>query len=61
MSNQKITVECPTCGYKWPVNLADYQAERTLYRGETKAEKITEYRFKGPKDGTYFIVPVKEG
>jgi predicted RNA-binding Zn-ribbon protein involved in translation (DUF1610 family) len=57
MANQ-ITVKCPTCGYKWRVKLADCQAERTIYRGENNQIKEVEYRFKCPKDGSYFIVPV---
>lgn len=52
---QKATVKCPTCKYKWEVNLADYEIERTVYRGKTKEIKEVEYRFKCPKDGTYFI------
>ncbi len=53
-----ITVKCPTCGYQWPVDLDDYQAERTVFRGKNKKTKVEEYRFKCPQDGTYFIVPV---
>ena len=53
-----IPVKCTSCSHQFEVDLDDYQAERTLYRGEKKEIKVEEYRFKCPRDGTYFIVPV---
>ncbi len=60
--SQHVTVECPTCGYKWPVNLAEHKEDRTLHKGGEDSRKVTvkEYRFKCPKDGTFFIVPIEE-
>ena len=55
---RKITVKCTTCHNSFEVDLDHYEVERTIYRGKKKKTKVEEYRFKCPRDGTYFIVPV---
>jgi hypothetical protein len=55
---EMITVECPKCKHRWQVDLSQCDVERTLFKGPQQPEKVEEYRFRCPLDGTYFIVPI---
>ena len=59
--SQKITVTCTTCHHSFEADLDEHEPVQTLYktrRDDAPPERVEEYRFKCPKDGTYFIVPV---